>query len=79
MSVYTLISYFPNTSRVPNNYETSRILLEKLTTFQAVKKFSAFYDTGKFITVSTTALHLSYAEPTPSSPRNPLPLPEDPS
>jgi hypothetical protein len=36
-----------------------RILLEKLTGFQVVKKFPAFYWTRKFITVFTNARHLS--------------------
>ena len=37
----------------------SRVLLEKLTGLQLVKKFPAFYGTRKFITVLTSALHLS--------------------
>jgi len=37
----------------------SRVLLEKLTVTQLVKKFSAFYGTRRFITVFTTALHWS--------------------
>ena len=37
----------------------SRVLLEKLTGFQLVKKFSAFYGTRKFITAFTIARHLS--------------------
>ena len=37
----------------------SRILLEKLTGSQLVKKFPAFYGTRKFITVFTSARHLS--------------------
>jgi hypothetical protein len=36
-----------------------RVLPEKLTCPQLVKKFPTFYGTQKFITVSTTALHLS--------------------
>jgi len=36
----------------------SRVLLEKLTGFQLVKKFPAFYGTRKFITVLTSAHHL---------------------
>ena len=35
-----------------------RVLLEKLTGFQLVKKFQAFYGTRKFITAFTNALHL---------------------
>jgi len=35
------------------------VLFEKLTGFQLVKKFPAFYGTGKFITEFTSARHLS--------------------
>jgi hypothetical protein len=37
----------------------SRILLEKLTGFQLVKKFHACYGTRKFVTAVTSARHLS--------------------
>ena len=37
----------------------SRVLLEKLTVSQLVKKFPAFYGTRRFITASTSARHLS--------------------
>jgi len=37
----------------------SRVLLEKLTGFHLVKKFSAFYATRRFITTFTSARHLS--------------------
>ena len=37
----------------------SRVLLEKLTGFQLVKKFPAFYGTGGFITEFTSVRHLS--------------------
>ena len=37
----------------------SRVLLEKLTGFQLVKKLPAFYRTQKFITAFTSAHHLS--------------------
>jgi hypothetical protein len=37
----------------------SRVLLEKLTGHQLVKKFPAFYGTRRFITAFTTARHLS--------------------
>jgi hypothetical protein len=37
----------------------SRVLSEKLTDLQLVKKFPAFYGTRKFITTSTGARHLS--------------------
>ena len=37
----------------------SRVLLEKLTGCQLVKKFSAFYGTRRFITAFTSVRHLS--------------------
>jgi hypothetical protein len=37
----------------------SRVLLEKLTVLQLVKKFPAFYGTRRFITTVTSARHLS--------------------
>ena len=37
----------------------SRVLLEKLTGFQLVKKFAVFYGTRRFITAFTSARHLS--------------------
>jgi hypothetical protein len=37
----------------------SRVLLEKLTSLQLVKKFPAFYGTRRFITTFTNACHLS--------------------
>jgi len=37
----------------------SRLLLEKLTGFQLVKKFPVFYGTRRFITAFTNARHLS--------------------
>jgi hypothetical protein len=58
----------------------SRILLEKLTCSQLVKKFPSFYRTQRFITTLTSACHLfiSWARSIQSmSP--PIPLPEDPS
>jgi hypothetical protein len=36
-----------------------RVLLEKLTSLQLVKKFPAFYGTRRFITALTSARHLS--------------------
>jgi hypothetical protein len=38
----------------------SRVLLEKLTGLQLVKKFPAFYGTRRFITALTSARHLSF-------------------
>ena len=40
-------------------YPWSRVLLEKLTGSQLVKKFPAFYGTRRFITAVTSARHLS--------------------
>jgi len=37
----------------------SRVLLEKLTSLQLVKKFPAFYGTRRFITALTSARHMS--------------------
>ena len=52
----------------------SRVLLEKLTGFQLVEKFPAFYGRGRFITAFTSVRHLSLSSPCPH-----IPLPEDPS
>jgi len=38
--------------------QCSRVLLEKLTALQLVKKFPAFYETRRFITALTTVRHL---------------------
>jgi hypothetical protein len=48
----------------------SRVLLEKLTDLQLVKKFPAFYGTQRFITafISTRHLSLSWASPIQSIP-----------
>ena len=51
----------------------SRVLLEKLISYQLVKKFPAFYRTQKFITTFTSACHLSITsarliQPMPSHP-----------
>jgi hypothetical protein len=57
----------------------SRVLLEKLTSFQQVKKFPTFYGTRRFITAFTSARHLSlsWARSIQSYPH--IRLPEDPS
>jgi len=44
---------FPLTSRC-------RVILERLTFAQPVKKFLAFYEYWRFITVFTTAHHVSF-------------------
>ena len=55
----------------------SRVLLEKLTGLQLVKKFPAFCGTRRFVTVFISAHHLPYPEPARSSPYSHIPLPED--
>ena len=40
-------------------YSMGRVLFEKLTGLQLVKKFPAFYGTGRFIAAFTSARHLS--------------------
>jgi hypothetical protein len=57
----------------------SRVLLEKLTGFQLVKKFLAFYGTRKFITAFTSARHLSLSWASSIQPYPHILLPEDPS
>jgi hypothetical protein len=51
-------------------------LLEKLPIVQPLKKFSAFYGTRRFITMSTRALHwsLSWARTIQSTPYHPIAL-----
>ena len=53
----------------------SKVLLEKLTGFQPVKKFPAIYVTRKFITAVTSARHLSlyWANSIQSTPLHPTP------
>jgi len=48
---YTYITFLPT--------PWSRVLLLKLTGFQLVQKFTAFYGTRRFITAFTSARHLS--------------------
>ena len=43
----------------------SKVLLEKLASFQLVKKFPAFYGTRRFITSLTRARHLSLSSASP--------------
>jgi len=57
----------------------SRVLREKLTRSQLVKKFPAFYGTRSFVTSSKSSATCPYPEPDQSSPYLPIPLPEDPS
>ena len=68
---------------IPNYLRTPwcRVLLEKLTGLQLVKKFPAFYGTRRFITALTSVRHLSLscASPAQSSPHTHIPPPGDPS
>ena len=57
----------------------SRVLLEKLTGFQLVKKFPAFYGTPRFTTAFTGARYLSLSSARLIKSTPPIPLPEDPS
>ena len=57
----------------------SRILLEKLTGSAASQKFPAFLEPEGSSPYSQVPATCPYPEPTPSSPHNLLPLPEDPS
>jgi len=57
----------------------SRVLLEKLTSLQLVKKLSAFYGTRRFITAFTNAPTCPNPEPARSSPYPHITLLQDPS
>jgi hypothetical protein len=57
----------------------SRVLLEKLTGLQLVKKFPAFYGTRSFITAFTNAHHLSLSRASSIQSKPHIPLPEGPS
>ena len=52
-------------------YSISRVLLEKLTGLQLIKKFPAFYGTRRFITSSQVPAICPYSEPARSSPHPP--------
>ena len=69
----------PVASRYTADYATLLTLLEKLTGFQQVKKFPAFYETRRFITAYTKDHTCPYPEIDQSSPSPLIPLPEDPS
>ena len=51
----------------------SKVLLEKLISFQLLKKFPAFYGTQRFITAVTSAHHLSLSWANPIQSPQPLP------
>jgi len=55
----------------------SRVLLEKLTGFQLVKKFPAFYGTWRFITAVTSVYHLSLSWAILIQPIPHIPIPEE--
>jgi hypothetical protein len=57
----------------------SRVLLEKLTGSQLVKKFYVFYGTRKFITAFTRACQLSLSRASSIQSKPQIPLTEDPS
>jgi len=57
----------------------SIVLFENLTSFQLVKKFPTFYGTRRFITVPTSARHLSVSWAISIQSIAHIPLPEDPS
>jgi hypothetical protein len=51
----------------------SRVLLEKLTVLQLVKKFPAFYGTRRFLTAITSIRHLSLSWASPIQSSHPRP------
>jgi hypothetical protein len=57
----------------------SRVLLEKLTGSQLVKKFLAFYGNRRFITALTSARYLYLSCASSIQSRHTIPLPEEPS
>jgi hypothetical protein len=62
--LYYLLTYLLNTP-------WSRVLLEKLTDLQLVKKFPAFYGTRSFITAFTSARYLSLSWASPIQSKHP--------
>jgi len=56
-----------------------RVLLEKLTGLQLVKKFPAIHGTRRFITALTRSATCLYPRPAQSSPYTHIPHPGDPS
>jgi len=57
----------------------STVLLEKQTGSAASQEFPAFLEPEGSSPYSQVPATCPYPKPTPSSPHNPLPLPEDPS
>ena len=68
---YTLLTYLLTS--------LSRVLLENLTGSKASQEIPAFLEPDGSSPYSQVPATCPYTEPTPSSPHNPLPLPEDPS
>ena len=58
-SVIKMLGLIGCSDTVMTQFPRSRVLPEKLTSPQLVKKFPAFYGTQRFITTFTTACHLS--------------------
>ena len=56
-----------------------RVLLEKLTGLQLVKKLPAFHGIPRFITAVTSVRHLSLSWASPIHPYTDIPPPGDPS
>ena len=56
----------------------SRVLLEKLSGSAGSQEIPAFLEPEVYSPYSQVPATCPYPEPTPSSPHNPLPLPEDP-
>jgi len=59
LSTFNFIKFKSSSALVILFTPQSRVLLEKLTGSQLVKKFPAFYGTRRFITTFTSAHHLS--------------------
>jgi hypothetical protein len=57
----------------------SRVILEKLTGLQVVKKFPILYGIRRFITAFTSARHLSLSRASSIQSIPHIPLPEDPT
>ena len=57
----------------------SRVLLEKLTGSAGSQELTAFLEPEGSSPYSHVPATCPYPEPTPSSPQNPFPLPEDPA
>jgi len=56
--MYLTITILPDRQHTELLTPWNRVILDKLTGSQLVKKFPAFYGTRRFITVFTSACHL---------------------